>query len=97
MTDHDTSTSYDTSRNFVSVHDLTRQQVYRLFDLAAEVKASPGDFRKALDGKTLGMIFQKSSTRTRVSFTVAMARLGGQTIDLNPSVSQVGRRKFLRK
>ena len=39
----------------------------------------------------LGLIFSKASTRTRVSFSVAMARLGGQTIDLNPQVSQVGR------
>ena len=44
-----------------------------------------------LGGKVLGLIFSKASTRTRVSFTVAMARLGGQTIDLNPQVTQVGR------
>jgi len=82
---------YDTSRNFVSVHDLTRDQVYRLFDLAARVKAAPGDFRSALDGKTLGMIFQKSSTRTRVSFEVGMVQLGGHALFLSSRDIQLGR------
>ncbi len=82
---------YDTSRNFVTVHDLSRDQVYRLFDLAAEVKASPGDFRTALDGKTLGMIFQKSSTRTRVSFEVGMVQLGGHALFLSSRDIQLGR------
>ncbi|MEN9388829.1 MAG: ornithine carbamoyltransferase, partial [Cyanobacteriota bacterium] len=50
-----------------------------------------GRTRIDLGGRSLGLIFSKASTRTRVSFTVAMARLGGQTIDLNPQVSQVGR------
>ena len=44
-----------------------------------------------LKGKVLGLIFDKSSTRTRVSFQVAMSRLGGSSIDLNPNTSQIGR------
>ena len=44
-----------------------------------------------LNNKVLGLIFDKSSTRTRVSFQVAMTRLGGTTIDLNPTTSQIGR------
>ena len=75
--------------DFLSSADITARQTESLLELAADLKAG----RRSIDlgGKTLGLIFSKASTRTRVSFTVAMARLGGQTIDLNPQVSQVGR------
>jgi len=76
-------------RDFLSSADISAEQTRALLDLAAELKA--GRTRVDLGGKVLGLIFSKASTRTRVSFTVAMARLGGQTIDLNPQVSQVGR------
>jgi len=76
-------------RDFLSSADLTPEQTLGLLELAADLKA--GRTRIDLGGRTLGLIFSKASTRTRVSFTVAMARLGGQTIDLNPQVSQVGR------
>ena len=76
-------------RDFLSSSDINPEQTAALLQLAAELKA--GRRRIDLSGKTLGLIFSKASTRTRVSFTVAMARLGGQTIDLNPQVSQVGR------
>ena len=76
-------------RDLLSSADLNAHQTRELLQLAADLKA--GRQRLDLAGKTLGLIFTKASTRTRVSFTVAMARLGGQTIDLNPSVTQVGR------
>ena len=76
-------------QDFLSSADLDAAQTKALISLAADIKA--GRRQPRLDGKVLGLIFSKASTRTRVSFTVAMARLGGQTIDLNPSVSQVGR------
>jgi len=76
-------------RDFLSSADISAEQTRALLDLAADLKA--GRTRVDLGGKVLGLIFSKASTRTRVSFTVAMARLGGQTIDLNPQVSQVGR------
>ena len=50
-----------------------------------------GKRRIDLGNRVLGLIFKKASTRTRVSFQVAMARLGGQTVDLNPQVTQLGR------
>jgi ornithine carbamoyltransferase len=75
--------------DFLSSADLNGEQTAALLDLAADLKA--GRMNIDLSGKVLGLIFSKASTRTRVSFTVAMARLGGQTIDLNPQVSQVGR------
>ena len=76
-------------RDFLSSADISADQTHALLRLAADFKA--GRTQVDLAGKTLGLIFTKASTRTRVSFTVAMARLGGQTIDLNPSVTQVGR------
>ncbi|MFN9546554.1 MAG: ornithine carbamoyltransferase [Cyanobacteriota bacterium] len=76
-------------RNYLSSADLDGPQTEALLDLAAELKA--GRRRCDLAGRTLGLIFTKASTRTRVSFTVAMARLGGQTIDLDPAVTQLGR------
>jgi ornithine carbamoyltransferase len=76
-------------RDLLSSADLNADQTRELLKLAADLKA--GLLQIDLAGKALGLIFTKASTRTRVSFTVAMARLGGQTIDLNPSVTQVGR------
>ena len=76
-------------RDYLSSADISADQTRALLDLAASLKQ--GRSRIDLRGKTLGLIFSKASTRTRVSFTVAMARLGGQTIDLLPTVSQVGR------
>ena len=76
-------------RDLLSSSDLNGEQTQALLQLAADLKAGSSSFD--FGGKTLGLIFSKASTRTRVSFSVAMARLGGQTIDLNPQVSQVGR------
>jgi ornithine carbamoyltransferase len=75
--------------DFLSCSDLDRAEAQALLTLAAQLKA--GSQRFDLTGRVLGLIFSKASTRTRVSFTVAMARLGGQTIDLLPLVTQVGR------
>ena len=76
-------------RDLLSSADLSGEQTKTLLLLASDLKA--GRIHIDAGGKTLGLIFSKASTRTRVSFSVAMARLGGQTIDLNPQVSQVGR------
>ncbi len=75
--------------DLLSSADLSGAQTLELLQLAAALKR--GEQRIDLGGKVLGLIFQKASTRTRVSFSVAMARLGGQTLDLNPAVTQVGR------
>ena len=76
-------------RDLLSSADLNGEQTQTLLQLAADLKA--GRSQIDLAGKTLGLIFTKASTRTRVSFSVAMARLGGQTLDLNPQLTQVGR------
>jgi ornithine carbamoyltransferase len=76
-------------RDYLSSADLSADGTRALLRLAAGIKSN-GTTPQA-PGRVLGLIFRKASTRTRVSFTVAMARLGGQTIDLNPQVTQVGR------
>jgi len=78
-------------RHLISIHDLSAGDVAKLFDLAAVIKARPGQFRTALSGKILAMIFEKSSTRTRVSFEAGMYQLGGIAQFLSSRDIQLGR------
>ena len=75
--------------DFLCSADLNTNQILSLFELSKQLKS--GNRRIDLGNRVLGLIFKKASTRTRVSFQVAMARLGGQTVDLNPQVTQLGR------
>ena len=77
------------SSNFLSSLDVSAKEINHIFELAKKFKNN--DLNIKLKDKVLGLIFDKSSTRTRVSFQVAMARLGGTTIDLSPATSQIGR------
>ena len=77
------------SNNFLSSLDMSKEEVYSILELAKKFKNK--SLKIDLKDKVLGLIFDKSSTRTRVSFQVAMSRLGGTTIDLNPHTSQIGR------
>src|SRR5205823_2868242 len=77
-------------RERLAITDLTRDEILRLFDLARRMKA--GAYRETpLAGKTLAMIFAKSSTRTRVSFEVGTYQLGGQALFLSSRDIQIGR------
>src|SRR5437764_1805633 len=60
--------------------DLTDDELLYLLDLAAEVKASPADYAHALDGKNLGMLFEKPSLRTKLTFELAMKQMGGGSV-----------------
>src|SRR4028118_608166 len=75
-------------RDFLGLADLTPDEIHELLNLATQLKAGQVNLRC---NKVLGLLFYKASTRTRVSFSVAMYQLGGQVIDLNPNVTQVGR------
>jgi len=75
-------------RDLLSLADLTADEVQELLQLAAQLKSGQLNIRC---NKVLGLLFYKASTRTRVSFSVAMYQLGGQVIDLNPNVTQVSR------
>ncbi len=76
-------------KDFLSSLDMSTEEVNHTIELAKNLKNNDLSFDH--DGKVLGLIFDKSSTRTRVSFQVAMSRLGGTTIDLNPTTLQIGR------
>ena len=75
--------------NFLSCLDVSAEEVFDILNLAQNFKNKTLNIE--FKDKVLGLIFDKSSTRTRVSFQVAMSRLGGTTIDLNPNTSQIGR------
>ena len=77
------------NNNFLSTLDISKEELLQIFELSKDFKNK--NLNIAFDNKVLGLIFDKSSTRTRVSFQVAMSRLGGTTIDLNPTTSQIGR------
>jgi ornithine carbamoyltransferase len=82
-------------RHFLAIPDFTKAELLELFDLAARMKQ--GDYReKPLAGKTLGMIFAKSSTRTRVSFEVGAYQLGGHALFLSSRDIQLGRGEPIR-
>jgi ornithine carbamoyltransferase len=78
-------------RHLISIHDLTAAEVAGLYRLAADVKANPSKYHDHMHRKTLGMIFEKSSTRTRVSFEVGMAQMGGHALFLSSRDIQLGR------
>jgi ornithine carbamoyltransferase len=81
--------------HFLSIADLTPEQLQGLLDLAQELKEEwrKGANRPLLRGKTLGMVFQKPSLRTRVSFDMGMIHLGGQALYLSPNEIQLGKRE----
>ena len=83
-------------RHLISIHDLEAAEVAGIFRLAADAKAHPERYRAALAGKSLGMIFEKSSTRTRVSFEAGMAQMGGQALFLSSRDIQLGRGEPIR-
>lgn len=76
-------------RDLITWLDYTKEEVHELLSLAQYLKKNP--YSKVLEGKTLGMIFEKSSTRTRVSFEAGMLQMGGHAIYLNARDIQLGR------
>jgi ornithine carbamoyltransferase len=78
-------------KDLISIHDLTAAEVEALFQLSENVKARPDRYRNTLAGHTLAMVFEKSSTRTRVSFEAGMYQLGGLATFLSSRDIQIGR------
>lgn len=80
-------------KDFISLHDVSKEEIEKLIELSIKLKdeQKKGIAHPILKGKTLGMIFSKSSTRTRVSFEVGMTQLGGYPLFLSANDIQLGR------
>ena len=85
-------------KDLLSLHEITTEDLYAILDLAADLKEKQkkGIEHHLLKGKTLGMIFEKASTRTRVSFETGMYQLGGQALFLSTNDLQIGRGEPIR-
>ncbi|TME31194.1 MAG: ornithine carbamoyltransferase [Chloroflexi bacterium] len=79
--------------HYLSVADLTPEEILSLLDRARELKRFPARDANKLSGLTAGLVFQKPSLRTRVSFEVAMLELGGHAVYLSPAEIQLGQRE----
>jgi len=80
-------------RHFLTLKDFTKEEILEMIDLAIKIKkqAKKGKYKPYLKDQTLGMIFEKSSTRTRVSFEVGIHQLGGKGLFLSSNDLQLGR------
>ncbi len=78
-------------KDFIALTDFTTDELIAMLDLADQIKQSPRDFDSALKDRTLGMIFNKQSTRTRISFQVGISQLGGHGLFLGPEDMQLAR------
>src|SRR5574340_525625 len=80
-------------RNFLSIRDFSPEEIRYFLELASEIKRHPSGHTGALKGKTLAMIFEKPSLRTRVSFDVGIQQLGGFSVYLSPQEINLGKRE----
>lgn len=83
-------------RHLISLHDLTLPEIDFLLKMAQEVKASPAQYKNALDGKTLVIILQKPGLHTRLSFELAISQLGGRAIALSLEEAGMGKREGVK-
>lgn len=80
-------------KDFISLRDFSPADIRQFLDVACRVKAKPEAYSQALKGKTLAMIFEKPSLRTRVTFDVGMEELGGHAVYLSPAEISLGKRE----
>jgi ornithine carbamoyltransferase len=81
--------------DFLTIRDFTTGELRHLLDLARDIKANSAKYSAALKGKTLAMIFEKPSLRTRVSFDVGIQQLGGFSVYLSPAEINLGKRESI--
>lgn len=86
------------ARNYLDLMDYTNEEVYKMIDLGMMLKRADklGACPHLLEGKSLGMIFAESSTRTRISFEVAMTKLGGHALYLRPGEIHLGKSETVK-
>jgi ornithine carbamoyltransferase len=85
-----------TTRHFLSLMDLSADEIRGIINRAIELKRLGKSAPKTLSGETMAMVFEKSSTRTRTSFDIGMAQLGGYAMFLSPGDSQIQRGEPIR-
>lgn len=78
-------------KSILDLTELSKEDILSIIELAVVIKEKPEDYRGSLAGKILAMIFEKNSTRTRVSFEAGIIQLGGQAIVLDSKNTQIGR------
>jgi ornithine carbamoyltransferase len=79
--------------DFLSIKDFTPEQIRHFLELACQIKIHPNAYTEALKGKTLALIFEKPSLRTRVTFDVGIHQLGGFSLYLSPAEINLGKRE----
>jgi len=80
-------------RDFITIRSFTPAEIRKLLEDAIDIKANPSKYSESLKGKTLAMIFEKPSLRTRVTFDVGIHQLGGFSIYLSPAEISLGKRE----
>ncbi len=83
-------------KSLLTIESLSDETLASLIDLSVAIKANPNNYRESIKYKNLGMIFEKPSTRTRVSFEVGISQLGGSSFDLSPKQIQPGKRESIK-
>ena len=80
-------------KHFIDISDFNTKKLDSIIKKAKQIKKNPDKFTSKCKNKTLGMIFQKESIRTRVSFNVGFHKLGGHSIELNTDTIGLGKRE----
>ena len=80
-------------KDLIALEDVKTEEIFGILDLAHDVKSDRAKYSASLQGKSLGLIFQKPSNRTRVSFEVGMFQLGGHSLYLRPNEIGMGGRE----
>ncbi|HWQ31319.1 MAG TPA: ornithine carbamoyltransferase [Blastocatellia bacterium] len=83
-------------KDLISINDLTPKEVSRIFNTAAAIKAQPQDFREALAGRSVALIFEKPSLRTRVTFDLGATQMGASCVYLDHQGVRLGERESVK-
>lgn len=84
------------SRNFINLHELEKAKLTEILSLGEKMKANRNSFQDILDNKSFILLFDKPSTRTRISFELAISELGGSCVFLDMGTSQLGRGESIK-
>ena len=83
-------------KSFIDFNSLHKNQLIEIIDFAKKIKKNPKKYDSLLKNKSLGLLFEKQSTRTRLSFSIGMMKLGGNVIELNENQIGFGKRESMK-